>query len=496
MANDTFPTTPEWQSLLEWTGTLSDLSGTSTVLGWDRETTMPAGGADGRAKLLGTMAALGHRELMRPDGNDLLDAAAQTAQTPTHERLIALMRRDRERASKVPESLVRDLSEASSRCVSTWIDTRPRNDFSTFAAALAPLVDLKRQEAEALGIGDEPYDGLLDQFEPGARAAELEGLFRDLAAGITALLDRIDQDAAPLPDRHWATDSQMALASEISDLVGFDRETGALAQSAHPFTCSPHGGDVRFTTRVDSADPMGNILAVMHEAGHALYEQGFPKEFARTPLRDAPSLGAHESQSRFWENHVGRTPAFWELLSPTLRRLFPKAMDGLDESDLYRGATRVRPSFVRVESDEVTYNLHIVLRFELELAMIRGDLHVADLPGAWGDRLEELIGIRPEVDGDGCMQDIHWPEGMFGYFPTYTLGNLYAAQLDEAVQRDVGATAPLIAGGELMPLLTFMREHVHSKGNLQDAGTTMAEATGGPLDAAPFLAHLERSYVG
>jgi carboxypeptidase Taq len=406
------------------------------------------------------------------------------------------MKRDRDRASKVPEALVRELSEASSRCVSTWLEARPKNDFASFSAALEPLVTLKRRQAEALEIGDEPYDGLLDQFEPGARASELEVLFRDLAPGITAVLDRIDQSAAPLPEREWSTDAQMTLASEISDLVGFERGTGALAQSAHPFTCSPHSGDVRFTTRVDSADPMGNILAVMHEAGHALYEQGFPVEYARTPLRDAPSLGAHESQSRFWENHVGRTPAFWEMLDPTLRRLFPDAMDGLDDADLYRGATRVRPSFIRVESDEVTYNLHIVLRFELELAMIRGDLHVADLPGAWADRLEELLGIRPQVDGEGCMQDIHWPEGMFGYFPTYTLGNLYAAQLDAAVHDELGPTAPLIAKGELSPLLGFMRERVHSKGNLLDAGPMMAAATGSPLDTAPFLAHLERSYVG
>ncbi|MDH3227849.1 MAG: carboxypeptidase M32 [Thermoleophilia bacterium] len=496
MGGGPFPTGAEWQALLEWTGTLADLSGTSTVLGWDRETIMPAGGGEGRAKLLGTMAALSHRELMRPDGDELLDSASASATTPAHDRVIALMRRERDRASRVPESLVRELSEASSRCVSTWIETRPRDDFATFAAALSPLVELKRRQADALDIGDEPYDGLLDQFEPGARAAQLEVLFRDLAAGIQSLLDRVDDDAAALPERTWPVDAQMTLASDIADLVGFERETGALAQSAHPFTCSPHSGDVRFTTRVDSSDPMGNILAVMHEAGHALYEQGFPQEFARTPLRDAPSLGAHESQSRFWENHVGRTHAFWTHLAPTLRRLFPDAMRGVSEDDLRRGATRVHPSFIRVESDEVTYNLHIGLRFELELAMIRGDLEVADLPVAWGDRLEQLLGIRPAADGEGCMQDIHWPEGMFGYFPTYTLGNLYAAQLDAALHDHLGPTAPLIERGELAPLLSFMRDRIHTQGNLRDAEALMADATGQPLDAGPFLAHLERSYVG
>jgi carboxypeptidase Taq len=495
MDHGPLPATGAWGSLLDWTGTLADLSGTSTVLGWDRETIMPSGGAEGRAKLLGTMAALSHRELMRPDGDDLIDAAAESADSAARKRIIALMRRERTRASRVPEALVRELSEAASRCVSTWIDARPRDDFTAFAATLAPLVELKRREAEALDIGDEPYDGLLDRFEPGARAAQLELLFHDLAAGIRGLLDRIDRDATALPERYWPAEAQMALASDLADLVGFDLRTGALAQSAHPFTCSPHAGDVRFTTRVDSADPMGNILAVLHEAGHALYEQGFPAEFARTPLRDAPSLGAHESQSRFWENHVGRTRAFWAYLVPTLRRHFPEAMEDLFEDDLHRAATRVRPSFIRVESDEVTYNLHIVLRFELELAMIRGDLEVADLPGAWGERLEDLLGIRPAADGHGCMQDIHWPEGMFGYFPTYTLGNLYAAQLDAAVHEHLGPTEPLIARGELGPLLEFMRHRVHAKGNLEDAGPLMAAATGHALDAGPFLAHLERSYA-
>lgn len=495
MPEPLFPADESWQAVLEWSGTLADLSGTQTVLGWDRETTMPPGGAEGRAKLLGTMAGLSHRELMRPDGDDILDRAAASASTAAQERFVALMRRDRDRASRTPERLVRALSEASSRCVTTWIEARPKNDFTGFAGPLAEVVALTREKAEALEVGDEPYDALLDRFEPGARIAEIEVLFGRVAEGVSDLIGRIDDNRAALPERVWPEDAQMVLADRLADLVNFDRPTGALAQSAHPFTCSPHSGDVRFTTRLDSAEPIGNILAVMHEAGHALYEQGFPVEFARTPLRDAPSLGAHESQSRFWENHVGRTQAFWSHIEPHLTELFPEAMDGLGGDDLHTAATRVNPSLIRVEADEVTYNLHIVLRTELELALIRGELDVADLPGAWSDRLYELLGIRPESDANGCMQDIHWPEGMFGYFPTYTLGNLYAAQLDESLRAEVGPLEPMIAAGDTEPFLAFMRRNVHEHANLVDTQQMMRQATRESLSEAAFLAHLRRSYL-
>jgi carboxypeptidase Taq len=495
MPAEILPATESWRALRDWMGTLSDLSGTTTVLGWDRETTMPAGGSEGRAKLLGTLAAMHHRELTRPDGDALLDAAASDADEAAPRRTVELMRRARDRALALPEELVRDLSEASSRCVTVWLTARPADDFPAFAAALEPLVVLKRREAELLDIGDEPYDALLDRFEPGERAARLEALFGRLAVGLASLLERVPDPGEPLPARDWPAAAQLTLADRLADLVGFDRRTGAIAESAHPFTCSPHGGDVRFTTRLDRLDPIGNVLAVMHEAGHALYEQGFPEAFARTPLRDAPSLGAHESQSRFWENHLGRTPEFWRYLEPSLRELFPEAMTGLDGGDLHAAATRVTPSLIRVEADEVTYNLHIVLRFELELALIRGDLQVGELPGAWAERLHALLGIRPDGDGNGCMQDIHWPEGMFGYFPTYTLGNLYAAQLDSAARSELGPLEPLIRDGELGPPLEFMRRRIHRRGNLLDTGELMRGATGAPLSEEPFLAHLERAYL-
>jgi carboxypeptidase Taq len=284
----------------------------------------------------------------------------------------------------------------------------------------------------------------------------------------------------------------MALAHEVGALVGFDAAGGVIARSAHPFTTTMHHGDVRFTTRLDPADPIGNITAVLHEAGHALYEQGFPAETARTPLHDAPSLGAHESQSRFLENHVGRTPAFWRLLEPAMRRHFPEAMEGIDAAALHRAASSVRPSPIRVEADEVTYNLHIVLRFELELALIRGDLDVDDLPGAFADAMERLLGIRPPSHADGVMQDIHWPQGLFGYFPTYTLGNLYAAQLAEACDAALGGLEEAVAAGRFADIVGFMRENVHRHGRRYDTPELMRRATGRELDADALIAHLAR----
>jgi carboxypeptidase Taq len=287
----------------------------------------------------------------------------------------------------------------------------------------------------------------------------------------------------------------MALAHDIAALVGFDESAGVIARSAHPFTSSPHAGDVRFTTRVARDSPLSNIGAVMHELGHALYEQGLPPEVDRTPLHDAPSLGAHESQSRFWENQIGHTQAFWTALEPALRRRFPEAMTGLDPALLHRAARVVRPSLIRVEADEVTYNLHIVLRFELELALMRGDLPVADLPVAFGDGMERLLGIRPPSDALGAMQDIHWADGLVGYFPTYTLGNLYAAQLAEAAEAELDGVERAVEEGRLDEVLAFMRDRVHRHGARLETRELMRRATGRELGSDALIAHLERSYV-
>jgi carboxypeptidase Taq len=491
-------TSAEWELFANWAGTLSDISGAAGLLGWDRETLMPPAGVEGRAHLHGTLAALHHRELVRDDAGEAIAALQEADGLDEDARaMLRLAARERDRAVRVPESLVREVSEACSRCVAAWGEARARDDFSLYSEPLKEVVALKRREAEAIGVGDEPYDALLDGYEPGARTAELEPVLAELRDRLTPLVAAAsEREPVSLPERNWPEDAQMVLAHEIADMVGFDASAGVIATSAHPFTGSPHRGDVRFTTRTSPANPIGNITAVLHELGHALYEQGFPAEGARTPLYDAPSMGAHESQSRFWENQIGRTRAFWDLLDPTMRRLFPEAMDGLDTATLHACARVVRPSLIRVEADEVTYNLHIVLRFEMELALVRGELEVEDMPGTFADGMERLLGVRPPSDASGVIQDIHWSDGLFGYFPTYTLGNLYAAQLAEAAERETGRTVEeSVAEGRLRDLLAFMRERVHSHGARLPTRELMRRATGAELGTDALIAHLTRAYV-
>ena len=486
-----------WDLFREWSGTLTDIAGAAALSGWDRETLMPTAGSEGRARQLGTLAALHHRELVRADAGDALAALAEDDSLGPDERaMVRLATRRRDRAVRLPESLVRDTSAACSRCVSAWLDARHRDDFATYAGPLEAVLTLKRREAEALDTGTEPYDALLDEYEPGTRAADLEPVFADLRERLAPLVEAASaRPPVLLPQREWSTVGQVTLAREIAEMVGFDRSGGVISCSEHPFTSSTHRGDVRFTTRVDPASPISSISAVMHEVGHALYEQGFPEHGDRTPLHDSPSLGAHESQSRFWENQVGRSQAFWLQVEPLMRDHFPEAMSGIDHELLHRAANVVRPSLIRVEADEVTYNLHIVLRFELEVAMMRGDLPVADLPGAFSDGMHRLLGLRPGSDVEGAMQDIHWADGLFGYFPTYTLGNLYSGQLGAAADEALGGVELAVEQGRFGDILAFMRDRVHRHGARYPTPELMRRATGRELSAAALIAHLTRSHL-
>ncbi len=476
-------------------GTLADLAGAAGLLGWDRETLMPPAGSEARALQMGTLAALRHRELVRPDAGEALAALAVDAELDEDARAaVRLATRERERALRIPEALVREISEACSRCVVAWAEARERDDFAAYAGPLATVIGLKRREAEAVEVGDEPYDALLDEYEPGARAAVLEPVFAGLREALAPLVAAAaERPPVDLPRRDWPEEGQMAVVHEVARMVGFDMSGGVVARSLHPFTSSPHRGDVRLTTRALPDTPIGAISAAMHELGHALYEQGFPAAAARTPVHDAPSLGAHESQSRFWENQVGRTLAFWETLEPVMRRHLPAPMAGIDAHMLHAAGRTVRPSLIRVEADEVTYNLHIVLRFGLELALVRGDLAVADLPGAFADGMQELLGIRPPTDALGVMQDIHWADGLVGYFPTYTLGNLYSAQLADALEAELGSIEDLVAAGRLDAILAFMRERVHRHGARLPTDELMRRATGVELGPDALVAHLERA---
>jgi carboxypeptidase Taq len=488
---------PGWDVFVDWMGVIRDLEGLSELLEWDQETAMPPGGAEGRSHVAGTVAALLHRELVRDDIGDILEALPDGQHVDDDERaMVRQARRDRGRALRVPEDLARAESELASRCTSVWRDARDAGDYAMFAAALRPLVAVKRQIAHALAGGGDPYDAFLEEFEPGARSSELTLLFDDLCARLAPIVRAASMhDPEPLPDDHWAEGGQAELARSIATMLGFDLDAGAIGISAHPFTSMHHAGDVRFSTTIDPKNPTTNVLVVLHEAGHAIYEQGLPQRHARTSLYAHPSMGVHESQSRFYEMHIGCTDTFWHRLEPELGRLFPDQLARCDVDRIAATTRRVQPGALRLEADEVTYNLHIAVRFRLEARLIRGELEVDDLPAAWSDEMQALLGVRPEGDRDGVLQDIHWAVGMFGYFPTYTLGNIYAAQLRLAMERELGPLDDLLQRGDFMAIRGFMRERIHSHGRRYSAKELMEAATGEPLSADALVAHLERRYL-
>lgn len=482
--------------LRAWGRDLAAIEAGVGLLQWDRDTAMRAGSADDRASVFGALAAIHHRELVRADVEPLLSAAERRPHEPRLAAIVTAFQRQRRRALRLPESLVSATAEASSRCLSAWTVARRTDDFPSFAEAFAPLLALKRREGELLEIGDEPYDGLIDEYEPGARASEIAPILTGLAERLRALLTRVPQhEPDPLPPVTWPATAQLELANALAVAVGHDPTRGYVAISAHPMSCTIHAGDVRITTRVNKADPAESILSVMHELGHALYEQHLPRAFIDTPVFSAASLAAHESQARFFENHVGRTPAFWRWVEPLLREHFPLQMRGVSVDLLAARAQAVRPSLIRTEADEVTYNLHVAVRFELELALIRGDLDVLALPSVWRERMRQLVGIAPTSDADGVLQDMHWADGTIGYFPTYALGNLYAAQLAAAASATLGPIEEVIGRHGLSPLVRFMRERIHEHGAGMPTNVLMERATGGPLSSDACIRDLERRYL-
>lgn len=491
---ETSPLTNARDRFGHWMATLHDLQGASRLLDWDRETLMPTKGAAARGHQVATLRAIRHRETLR-DGLDEDMALIEAQGDPSDEEreMIALARHERERAAKVPERLVRAHGEALSDGLTTWLATRESGDFAAFAPTLERVVALTREIGEAVAIGDEPYDGLLDDYERGTTTRQIESLFAQLGPTLSAIVDAADcpGDESPFRGRSWPDAAQLAMAEDVARLVGFDMEAGLISISAHPFTDTPHRGDVRFTTRLTADDPSANILVTLHEAGHALYAQGLPENFDRTLLYGSPSLGADESQSRFFENHLGRRLAFWEYLHPTLVRRFGASMDGLGPEDMVRAVTRVQRGWSRVDADEVTYDLHIILRFELELALIRGSLAVRDLQEAWREISQRLLHVTPRNDAEGCMQDIHWAWGMFGYFPTYTLGNIYAAQLAESLEATEGPLDDLIRDGAFDVILRFMRQRVHESGSRVPTRQLMERATESPFSPNPFVRRME-----
>jgi len=476
---------------------LKDLAGILGLMSWDQETYLPSKAGPARAAQLATLQGLYHQRLVAPEVGDWLENVERLELDPETRAMLRVFRRERDHSVRVPESLVRALAEAQSTGLETWRDARTERDFARFAPALERLLDLRREQSDAIGHGGERYDALLDHFEPEMTTARLLPVLERLRVALVPLVDALDGALAGpelFDGRPFHADRQWSFTLELLGLLGFDLHAGRQDRSIHPFTGGTHPTDVRLTTRIDPANPSPALFGTLHEFGHGLYEQGFTPAQHRTPLAAAPSMGLHESQSRLWENSIGRSLPFWRWLYPRLRSTFPEALAGVELDDFHRAINRVRRSPIRVEADEITYNLHIVLRTALEVRLLRNELRVKDLPEAWNAEMERTVGLRPRDDVEGVLQDIHWAHGEFGYFPTYALGNLYAASLMRAAERALPALWDDVARGEFGGLRTWLGEHIHRHGAWGSAEERVREVTGQGLTDADFLAYLRSKY--
>ncbi len=469
----------------------------SGVLSWDQQVMMPAGGTPARSKQLSTLSSLSHELLVDGEVGDLLEELDDADLTDDQAAVVREVRRKYERAERVPTELVAKISETTSEALNAWESAKADDDFEAFAPYLETLVELKREYAEHIDPDADPYAVLFADYEPWLPLDQAEDILTELRETLVPLIEDIRaSDASLATDAFSGTypeETQEALSRDVLSTLGYDWDHGRLDTSSHPFT-SGNQFDARVTTRFDESDPLGALTATIHEFGHAWYNLGLPKDEFGTPLGTSRDLSVHESQSRLWENHVGRSKPFWEHTLPTVKEHFD-GVDDLTAQEAYEAANQVyEDNFIRVEADELTYHMHIIIRFEIERELISGELDVADVPDRWNDLYEEYLGIRPETDSVGCLQDIHWSHGSFGYFPTYSLGSVMAAQLFAAAEDDLGSLDDRIRAGEFDDLTQWLRENVHQHGQRYRTNDLVVEATGEDFTASYFLEYVTEKY--
>jgi carboxypeptidase Taq len=479
------------------------LSSCASLLEWDERTFMPHGGSAHRAAQMGLLARLAHEMLTAPEVGDLLGEVEASKLVTDAESSAAVnvreIRRTHNRAVKLPKELVEELARVTTQAQQVWQEARSANDFASFQPWLEKIVSLKRQEAEAVGYTDVPYDALVDQFEPGAKTAEISRVFADLRKELVPLIQSIAaskrQPRRDILERDFPIARQQEFGKTAASAIGFDFAAGRLDVTTHPFCSGIGPGDCRITTRYNTNHFNEAFFGILHEAGHGIYDQGLNSEEFGTPLGSAASLGIHESQSRLWENQVGRGLGFWQHFFPQAQRLFSEALDDVVLDDFCFAINAVQPSFIRVEADEATYNMHIILRFEMEQALVSGDLQPADVPAVWNEKFEGSFGIKPPTNARGCLQDIHWSGGLIGYFPTYTLGNIFAAQFMERARIDLGDLESDFRKGQFGRLKGWLNEKVHRPGQRYRPSDLCKRVTGKPLDHQPLLAYLRDKYA-
>jgi len=487
------------EDLRQHLAAVEDLHAASELLGWDQNTMMPPRGGAARAESLATLGRVTHELFVSDETSRLLEAAEQAlgdADAGSDDAsLLRVTRRHLDKARRVPSRLQAERARAASVGQEAWVAAREHSDFSEFAPYLTRNLELAREYVDCFDGFDCAYDVLLDDFEPGARSRQVTTLFAELRDELVPLIAQLREHEGAVRDSclhgSFEIGKQRALARGLVTLMGYEPDSWRMDDAVHPFAAGIGGGDVRITTRWDPSFLGSGIYAAMHECGHGLYEAGVGDELRRTPLGHGESLGIHESQSRLWENMVGRGRPFCNVLAPRIGELFLGSPDGLDPDELYAAVNRVAPSLIRVEADEATYGLHVVLRFELEQELIEGRLAVADLPEAWNSRVQEYFGLRVPDDASGALQDVHWAAGLIGYFPTYALGNLIAGQLWARAHEDLADLDDHIAAGELAPLREWLRDRVHRHGAKFRTDELLSQVVGGPIAVGPFVDYLK-----
>lgn len=481
---------------------IRNLNGARAVLSWDRQTQMPPGGTAARAEQLSTLARLSHEMFTSEETKALLDAAAEEgADLPYESDDAALLRvtsRDWEKDHRVPADFVAEVARHGSISQQIWANARAANDYASFAPCLEKTIEYSRRLAEYLGYDEHPYDALFGQYEPGMKTSEIRTLFDALKVELVPLVRAISERADAVSDAPIRQPFDEGKQEEIGVLaataIGYDFSRGRQDRTVHPFATRLSGNDVRITTRYETEFLSPGLFGTMHEAGHAIYEQGVAERLDGTPLGSGASLVLHESQSRLWENIVGRSRSFWQHFYPTLQSNFPEALEHVDLDTFYRAVNKVQPSFIRVEADEVTYTLHIMLRFEMELGLLDGSISVEDAPRIWNEKMREYLGITPPTDTLGILQDVHWSHGLLGYFPTYALGTILSAQLFDTAVAAYPQIPAEMCEGRFDTLRQWLTENVYQHGRKFEPAELIERTTGRPLEIGPYMAYLNDKF--
>ncbi|WP_224332949.1 carboxypeptidase M32 [Haloprofundus halobius] len=494
--SSTHETTAEaYDDLLSQYERISNVDHASGYLMWDQHVMMPKGGAPARAEQQSALSAVHHDLLTSDDLAEALDAVDESDLDESQQAVVREIRRQHERAANVPIDLVEDLTKAQAEAHEAWQEAKANDDFDAFAPHLQRLLDLHRERAGHIDPDRDPFEVMFEDREPHLPLSKVEEVFSDLRETLIPLIDDVRENGDDLPTPFTSTypdEAQKELSEAALDAFGYPEERGRLDTSAHPFTFGTQF-DARVTTRYHDDDPLDALMATIHEFGHASYQLGLPDDEYATPLGESVSSGIHESQSRYWENHVGRTRAFWDFFLPEVNSNLPDADDVTAES-AYAAANRIKPdNLIRVEADEATYHLHIILRFEIGRQLVAGEIDVEDVPEVWGDTFEEYLGIRPDSDAEGCLQDIHW-SSWFASFQNYTIGSVFAAQLDATIREEFDDVDGMIRDGEFAPLWDWLTENVHSHGKRYPTGELIEEATGEPLTATYFTEYVTEKF--